>query len=550
MAEDLPNKFYVQNATDWKANLSKKRFSDRVLGVKVIERGIILPARKIGDAYRGGVCTDNLNFVAGFTRLDPISKKHGERLGSVESAYAVAKEKIIQLDEDVIFGGSLIGHFGHFMLECWSRLWYVVQHPELKSKILFITTTHGGYHSWFDDFFRLMGIEKERIIYAKQPMQFRSVTVPEQAAYTPLSFTKEFLLPYQAIKSHVKPNNRKKLYLTRTKFESADSVGVHCYNEKYFEDFFAAWGFEVVSMENLSIEEQISLIMGADEIAASLGTLTHWIMFCKPTAKFIMLNRVRAYVSGYQCLIIEAFQFKNYYVVDTSKNFMYANRTLGVVLLGSNKYWKKFVADYFGEQITEDDDVVYFEDALNKYLTFWLKKYSTSKNLDLYISSLNNLCNRIATLEKKLETKRPLLVYQTHVGQKGWGEWRRENRPSNSLEQNFDVQAIKIAFTESFLTVYYSVYYNDKEGWSAEVSTGKIAGTIGRAKAITGIKIRLDEAGAKNFDILYRVHKFDGTWTSWAKNGEEILSGGVKLNSVQIKLEDKSKALLTTSSMS
>ena len=51
--------------------------------------------------------------------------------------------------------------------------------------------------------------------------------------------------------------------------------------------------------------------------------------------------------------------------------------------------------------------------------------------------------------------------------------------------------------------------------------------------------IRLDEAGAKEFDILYRVHKFDGTWTDWAKNGEAIYSHGQKLNAVQIKLETK-----------
>ena len=66
-----------------------------------------------------------------------------------------------------------------------------------------------------------------------------------------------------------------------------------------------------------------------------------------------------------------------------------------------------------------------------------------------------------------------------------------------------------------------------------------MAGTTGKSKSITGIKIRLDETGAKNFDILYRVHKFDGKWTSWAKNGEELLSAGVKLNSIQIKLQPK-----------
>ena len=55
------------------------------------------------------------------------------------------------------------------------------------------------------------------------------------------------------------------------------------------------------------------------------------------------------------------------------------------------------------------------------------------------------------------------------------------------------------------------------------------------------MKARFDEAGSKEFDILYRMHKFDGTWTAWAKNGEELLSDGQKLNAIQIKLESKSE---------
>lgn len=550
MAEDLSKRLYVGNSEAWEKNLAQKRFSDRALGLKIVKHGIVLPAQKKDGTWRGGVCTRNFDFVAGFTRVDPVTKKSGERFASVESSYVVDREKILQLEEDVFFGGALIGHFGHFMLECWSCLHFVLQHPELPLKILFLTTSHGGYHSWFDEFFRLMGIAQERIVYVEKPVQYRSVVVPEQSAYCPISFTREFLIPYQAIKARVKPGSHRKLYLTRTKFEAEDSVGVHCYNEEYFENFFVARGFEAVSMEKLSVAEQISLIMGADEIAATLGTLTHWAIFSKSTAKFIMLNRTSGHVSGYQCMILEAFNVKNFYVVDVSKNFMYPNRTVGVVMLGANKYWKAFVADYFGEQIEEDDDVLYFDDALNKYVNFWCKKYSTSKNLELYVSSFKDMCNRIVALEKEKACRRPLICYQTHVAQKGWGAWKVENQLSNSLEQDLDIQAIKINFTEPFHEVYYSVYCNEKDGWSQEISAGNMAGTTGQRKSITGIKIRLDEAGAKIFDVLYRVHKFDGAWTAWAKNGEELLSAGVKLNSVQIKLEDKSKARLTTSSMS
>ena len=54
MAEDLTRRLYVENIKPWEKALSANRFSDRKLEVKVIERGIILPARSIDATYRGG----------------------------------------------------------------------------------------------------------------------------------------------------------------------------------------------------------------------------------------------------------------------------------------------------------------------------------------------------------------------------------------------------------------------------------------------------------------------------------------------------------------
>ena len=291
-------------------------------------------------------------------------------------------------------------------------------------------------------------------------------------------------------------------------------------------------------MEKLSLEKQISLIMGADEIAATMGTLTHWSIFTKPTAKFIMLNRAKDFVLNQQCMLNEAFNLTDYYIVDGSKNFMYADCYMGACMFGANKYWKEFVADYFGEQIGADDDAPYLGESLDKYVDFRCRKYKDPKHFDKWVDSLKNLCRRVVTLERQLSKNRPLVAYQTHIANKGWCDWESEAQLSNDLTQKLDIQAIKIDFPDHI--VYYAVYFNDKEGWSKEVTNGEMAGTTGKQKPITGIKIRLDESGAKDFDILYRVHKFDGTWTDWAKNGEAIYSNGQKLNAIQINLKPKS----------
>ncbi len=545
MTEDLTKHLYVENVEEWQKKLSAKSFSDGHPSVQTVERGIFLPAHEIETGYEGGVCDSDFNFVAGYTRRVPPQKPKGNvEYCDLLTSYAVDRENIVQLDEDVIFGGALRGHFGHFMLEGFCRLWYVIQHPELKQKILFLPY-RGRHRPWFDEFFRLMGLEKERIIYVDdKPIQCRSITIPEQSCYAPSMFMKEFLTPYQAIKEHVTPSEYKKIYFTRTSYDAPQKSlnQAHCFNEKYFEDFFESRGFKIVAPEKLSIEEQISLVMGADEIASTMGTLTHWALFCKPTAKFIMFPRTHTtHLLHFQFFINAAINLKDLYIVDVSKSPLQPYSHYGACMLGSTKYWKEFVADYFGEQIDEDDDSPHFGVALDTYTDFWCRKYvgAESENFDTVLNSLKDICNRIVTLERERIKYRPVLTYQTHAAKDGWSAWMLENQISNSLDQNHDIQAIKINFSKPFYGIFYSVYYNEQEGWSQEVCNGEQAGTTGKRKPITGIKIRLDEAGASVFDLLYRVHTFDDEWTAWAKNGEELLSQGVNLNAIQIRLASK-----------
>ena len=182
------------------------------------------------------------------------------------------------------------------------------------------------------------------------------------------------------------------------------------------------------------------------------------------------------------------------------------------------------------------------DDEVKIYREFYQKHYS-KELLTVFDEAVRLNRNNVAfkktdAAPKKIEADFPdVLTYQTYVTRKSWSKWVSENRISNSLEDKLDIQAIKINFPNH--KVFYSVYYNEAEGWSPEVSTGEMAGTTGKSKAIFGVRLQLDEAGAKEFDLLYRVHKFDDTWTPWAKNGETIYSNGQKLNAIQIKLEPK-----------
>jgi len=124
---DLNRRFYFNNREDWESAVRKDRFSDRNLKVEVVENGIVLPSRpKTPRGFEGGICDKNFNFVAGYAR---DCKGVGDFWGSLIGSYSVDKEELTYLDEDVIFGGALMPHFGHFMMESLGRLWYVFNAP-------------------------------------------------------------------------------------------------------------------------------------------------------------------------------------------------------------------------------------------------------------------------------------------------------------------------------------------------------------------------------------------------------------------------------------
>ena len=77
----MEKRLYVENVGEWNRNLAKKRFSDRKLKVKVVERGIVLPARQKEIGYAGGVCDNDFNFVAGYVRAETAQNSSGGIVG-------------------------------------------------------------------------------------------------------------------------------------------------------------------------------------------------------------------------------------------------------------------------------------------------------------------------------------------------------------------------------------------------------------------------------------------------------------------------------------
>ena len=88
----------------------------------------------------------------------------------------------------------------------------------------------------------------------------------------------------------------------------------------------------------------------------------------------------------------------------------------------------------------------------------------------------------------------------------------------------------------------------EKRGWESKfVKNDELSGTIGKALRLEAIRIKLSGNIASYYDVYYRVQAQKFGWLGWAKNGEQSGTAGYgyRLEAIQIQIVRKG----TTSSV-
>ena len=351
----------------------------------VYENAIILPLKRYKDTklnngepvIYGGVFDEELKVLAGYALYEKSTC-----MGELEYMRPYKADEMEHSDETVIFSGDLNNHFGHFLTDSMTRMWYAVANKEKDYKIALLLNPFWEWKEWvFEDSYHLrmlelLGIEKHRILIIDKPTRFKSVIVPKQSVYWEgNSYNAELLkVVYDKARNSVTPKNAKKVYLSRTKYKHRQLL-----NEWYFEDFFSARGFKVLHTQDLPLFEQIAYLAGADEIACTIGTLSHLVLFAKPGTKLISL--LRAHISvldtrtiDRQFLIDRVKQTDSTYI-DASFNFLPYNHYSRVYLLGPTAQWRDFLHNEYGIDNQSDifDTIDQFDLKLGTYFKFYLQ---------------------------------------------------------------------------------------------------------------------------------------------------------------------------------
>lgn len=222
-----------------------------------IWRGInatILPLREEGRGpYRfglGGVVDENGDAVA----LSAIETRVGAGYPFENSTYR---------DEKVVYCGYLINHWGHFLAESVSRLWFALESKEEVDKYVFYLQENEQREikGNFREFLELIGIW-DKTEFINTPTTYREVIVPQNAfllmGYSSAQFREIFDTVAQRIQIQPDWKPLDKIFFTRSQFAKGNNLD---FGVEVLDSFFRNNGQKITIMERLivNIDYQVGI---------------------------------------------------------------------------------------------------------------------------------------------------------------------------------------------------------------------------------------------------------------------------------------------------
>jgi len=226
----------------------------------------------------------------------------------------ISAEEITREGGNVMFGGLMFGHFGHFLVETTARLWAYERLQDKIDKIVFVPKVQrriDHVQNVYTPFMRLLGIETP-IQNIPEPVQYDHVFVPQQGfgmfgMIEGLPEYRNFMRARMGQK--IRDDGAKKLYVSRSALpmQRGGLLG-----EELIEEYLSAEGYEIFHPQKHDFETQLAAYKSADFIVSPDGSPLHMAaLVVKPTTKIAVLARRPAVAAQFEL------QFKAFCDIET-----------------------------------------------------------------------------------------------------------------------------------------------------------------------------------------------------------------------------------------
>lgn len=247
-------------------------------------------------------------------------------------------------DEKVVYCGYLVNHWGHFLVEAVTRLWYVLKNdPTIDKYVFFLDENEqreirGNYQ----EFFQLLGIW-DKLELISVPTTYREVVVPQIAFQVMTFYSDAYLAIFDAVSQNITidPSWKKadKIFFTRSSFAKGNHFDFGC---ECLDNFYQRNGFLVLSPEKLTLSQMIFYIRNAKEVSTISGSVHHNMLFGRQGQRLTIVERLVINID-YQVSINQMRQLDVTYL-DANFN-LYTVDTAGPLMLGYNHILEQYAHD-------------------------------------------------------------------------------------------------------------------------------------------------------------------------------------------------------------
>lgn len=188
----------------------------------------------------------------------------------------VPRAPVAQLQAVAIYGGLVMHHVGHFILEGLSRLWFLQRHPELPIiwHWIDLPIPHPDDRGWQRELIALLGLGKHRHIFLRQALHVERLILP-----APGFRSGAFLHPLQSAAlgcitgPEMIPGRR--VWLSRSALP--DQFG-RVEGEKQVEALLSAQGWTIIYPERESMRRSAEIFHEAEVVSGFIGSAFHTLL--------------------------------------------------------------------------------------------------------------------------------------------------------------------------------------------------------------------------------------------------------------------------------
>lgn len=359
-----------------------KHLEDNEVSTIEVEDGYIIPVKKNNNNHMfgdGGVLDRNGRYIP-----ESSHRSYGGFFSQTEAACEQYVGNCCEMpghvercEETVIFCGYINNHWGHFLIDFSSRLWYPM--IEKKHKVVFILKENENFKliQQIKDF--LVAIEISNVEFLNRPRQYSKVIVPEQSYVTNFYYTDKHLKMFDKVVTFAMAQSSRrvypeKIYFARTQYKKAIQSEI---GEDILIEVMKNNGFEIISPEKETLFEQIRLIRNAEIIAGIAGTIPHNMLFAERRKKIMIFNKT--YIINLMQMDINVMRDLDVTYIDSYVCVKPVSLGEGPFLLYNTKLLKSFCQDYNLRPVFGSNK----SNGLDDYLDLlYYSKYSSSTEFE------------------------------------------------------------------------------------------------------------------------------------------------------------------------